>query len=162
MALSIIIIAICLALMVYQDLKFRHIHVLGPVVLFTAGLYIATQRFSGVYFKIIATNIAVLTFIFLIMVGYMSLKNKSVHNPFKNYFGLGDLLFYIAVSPLFIVQQYVVFFILSLLFSLLVYFIFKKLIKPDAIPLAGFASILLICIIGWDVFFAGPGITLIK
>ncbi|MFB9097199.1 hypothetical protein ACFFVF_11780 [Flavobacterium jumunjinense] len=92
----------------------------------------------------------------------MSLKNKSFLNPFQNYFGLGDLLFYIAITPLFVLYNYVLFFITSLLFAIVMQFVLRKWIKKDAVPLAGLSALLLLFIITKDIFFSFQKITLIR
>ena len=88
---------------------------------------------------------------FLITLGvltiYMSLKSKQFLNPFQNYFGLGDLLFYIAITPLFLLQKYILFFILSMVFAVVMQLGLKKIIKQESVPLAGFSALFLIIII---------------
>ncbi|OXE95176.1 hypothetical protein B0A63_25375 [Flavobacterium johnsoniae UW101] len=80
----------------------------------------------------------------------MSIKNKQFLNPFEHYFGLGDLLFYLAVTPLFILPNFILFFILSMLFALLLQFAFKKYIHENTVPLAGFSSLFLFIILVKD------------
>ncbi|MHC0439227.1 hypothetical protein [Flavobacterium sp. 3-210] len=80
----------------------------------------------------------------------MSIKNKQFLNPFKNYFGLGDLLFYLAVTPLFILPKFILFFILSMIFALLLQFTFKKIMRENTVPLAGFAALFLFIVIAKD------------
>jgi hypothetical protein len=83
---------------------------------------------------------------------YMSFKNKRFLNPFQNYFGLGDLLFYMAITPFFMLKSYVIFFIMSMIFAVVLYFVFKKKMS-DTIPLAGFSSLLLLIVLIIDLFF---------
>lgn len=82
----------------------------------------------------------------------MSIKNKQFLNPFQNYFGLGDLLFYIAITPLFLLQKYILFFILSMVFAVAMQLGLKKIIKQETVPLAGFSALLLIMVILKDTF----------
>jgi hypothetical protein len=91
----------------------------------------------------------------------MSIKNKQFLNPFQNYFGLGDLLFYLAITPLFLFQKYILFFILSMVFAVVMQLGLKKLIKQETVPLAGFSSLLLILVILKDILLEFKRITTI-
>lgn len=82
----------------------------------------------------------------------MSVKNKKIINPFQTYFGIGDFLFYIAVAPLFLTFNFILYFILSMLFSIIMFLLLRKKMKEETIPLAGFASLLLLALIASDMF----------
>ena len=99
---------------------------------------------------------------FSVMVAYMTLKNKKLQNPFAEYFGLGDLLFYLAITPLFYLEQYVLFFIISMLFSAVLFILFKRKLNQATIPLAGFSAILLLAVLCSDRYFKYPGLTLLQ
>lgn len=135
---------VSLLLVFLQDLRSRQIHVVLPFALFGAAIVLsASVRSLSEAFFLTLSNILFTGVVFVILMGYMSLRNKRFLNPFAHYFGLGDLLFYLAVTPLFSLQQYMRFFILSMLFSLAVYYLFRRRLSPDAIPLAGFSALLL-------------------
>ncbi|PXY41155.1 hypothetical protein DMB65_09375 [Flavobacterium cheongpyeongense] len=91
----------------------------------------------------------------------MSLKTKKFLNPFENYFGLGDLLFYIAITPLFLLKNYILYFILSMLFAILMQLGLKKFIKEETVPLAGFSALFLFIILLKDNFIDFQKITLL-
>jgi hypothetical protein len=155
-----IVLCICLALIFWQDAKFRHIHVVLPVLVFACS-YCITSYLQG-NLQIIGVNILFFSITIIVLTLYMSIKNKSFLNPFQNYFGLGDLLFYIAITPLFVLYNYVLFFITSLLFAIVMQFVLRKWIKKDAVPLAGLSALLLLFIIAKDIFFSLQKITLIR
>ena len=134
--------------MFFQDLKLRHIHFAFPLIVFVCSIYLLLQKSESL--KIIIYNIVFFLSTFLFLIIYMSLKNRKYINPFKNYFGIGDLVFYISIAPIFYLNNYVIFFILSLIFSLLVQFIFIKKIKASTVPLAGFSSLFLFFLIVGD------------
>lgn len=134
----------------YQDWKTRTIHIALPIVLFIVGLY---SNYSIIGWYGMLQNMAFFLLVFLILVLYVTVKYKTFINPFENYFGLGDLLFYIAVSPYFFLYYYIQYFIFSLVFSILLYFILKRLFKHTTIPLAGFAAIFLIILLMIRWFF---------
>lgn len=160
MSYSILLVLILLVAIVIQDLKFRKIHVFLPVLLFAFSLSISSETI-GFNLKIIMTNLVLLTFIIGFLVLYMSLKNRQFLNPFANYFGLGDFLFYIAIIPLFLTFNYLLFFILSMFFSILVQLIFRKTIAEKSVPLAGFSSILLFFALLNDLFLDFYTITIL-
>lgn len=91
----------------------------------------------------------------------MSIKNKRFLNPFQNYFGLGDLLFYISITPLFNLKNYILFFILSMFFAICLQLTLKKTMKHNTVPLAGFSSLLLFIILMMDSLLSTPKISLI-
>lgn len=91
----------------------------------------------------------------------MSVKNKRYLNPFQNYFGLGDLLFYIAISPLFELKNYILFFIFSMIFAIGLQVGLKKMIQENTVPLAGFTALLLLILIIKDMVLDFQKITLL-
>lgn len=91
----------------------------------------------------------------------MSLKSKKFLNPFEHYFGLGDLLFYVAITPLFLLKNYILYFILSMLFAILMQLGLKKFIKDETVPLAGFSALFLFIILLKDNFIGFQKITLL-
>lgn len=146
-----------LLLIFWQDFKMRHIHVVLPFFIFISSLY-----FIKPDFKIISLNLIFIIVLFSTLTIYLSYKNKKIINPFKLHFGLGDLLFYLAIIPFFNLYNFILFFVLSMLFAILCQKIFFKLILPTSIPLAGLSSILLLLIILKDVFLSFESLTLIK
>lgn len=151
---------LCLFVVLFQDWKHRHIHVILPVAIFSFSLYIVQQQ-NNIAFKIISYNTIFFLIILSILTIYMSIKNKQFLNPFENYFGLGDLLFYIAITPLFLLQKYVLFFILSMVFAVAMQFGLKKIMKHETVPLAGFSALLLIILILKDTLLNFQKMTII-
>lgn len=157
------IILLCLSLILlfvfFQDWKYRRIHVILPIAIFLLSFYIThTDPFlvknillNGIFFFITLS----------VLVLYMSIKNKQFLNPFNHYFGLGDLLFYIAVTPLFILPNFILFFILSMVFALVLQLVFKKLIQENTVPLAGFSALFLFIILIKDYLSVYQKFTLI-
>lgn len=154
------ILLLCLMIVFVQDWKYRRIHLILPIVIFTVSFFIIPLKMVDLV-EITLFN----TSFFLITLGiltlYMSLKSKKFLNPFQYYFGLGDLLFYIAVTPLFLLKNYILFFILSLLFALLMQFGLKKFIQEETVPLAGFSAFFLFIILLKDNFIDFQKITLL-
>lgn len=146
--------------MLIQDWKYRKIHVVFPVIVLVASI-LAIKLPIKLLANVVIFNMAFFLFTLGVLMGYMTIKNKQFLNPFTNYFGLGDFLFYIAIVPLFLLKDYVLFFILSLVFTVVVYMSLRKMMAQQTIPLAGFASLLLIFVIISDVFFDFHKMTLL-
>lgn len=151
---------LCLLAVFFQDWKYRRIHIGLPLVIFLFSFYLIQQE-NKVVFKIIAYNLVFFLLTLSILIIYMSLKTRQFLNPFQNYFGLGDLLFYVAIAPLFLLQNYMLFFILSMIFAIGLQMGLKKIIREKTVPLAGFSALLLFIIIIKDMILDFQKITLL-
>lgn len=160
MNLIVLGLLFCLLLVFFQDWKYRRIHVLWPVAIFSFSFYLINRE-NPFLFKIIGSNILFFAIILSVLTLYMSIKNKRFLNPFQNYFGLGDLLFYIAITPLFLLQKYILFFILSMIFAIAMQVGLKKFMKHETVPLAGFSALFLFAVIVKDIVFHFQKITLL-
>lgn len=156
--LVIVGLVICLLLMVWQDWKYRKIHVLLPLLLFGLMVFQTWEIFN---YKTLAFNIVFFCLIFTFLVLYMSIKAKQFLNPFEHYFGLGDVMFYLAVTPFFMLREYAIYFIASMVFAIIMQTLFAKKTKEETVPLAGFSSLLLVMIIASDLLFNFPKLTLV-
>jgi len=122
----------------YQDFNKRAIHVLLLVLLFGLGIWDAVlleRSISEMLFSL-SFVVTILTFMTL----YLRVKAGYWVNPLLEHLGLGDVLFFIAIIPLFNPHGYMWFFITGLLSCLLVYVLLKTKIGKDSIPLAGMLS----------------------
>lgn len=151
---------LCLLAVFIQDWKSRKIHVVLPVALFLASYFLVTQQRKG-NITLILYNAFIFMIILTVMILYMSLKNKRFLNPFQNYFGLGDFLFFIAITPLFLRNNYILFIILAMVFSLVVQVVFRRIIKRDMVPLAGLSALLLAILCIKDMLFDFNPVTLL-
>ena len=156
----LIVLCLCLAVIFWQDSKLRHIHVLLPIIVFASAYFLTNYLQNNL--KLIGSNVLFFCVTIALLTLYMSLKNKGFQNPFQHYFGFGDLLFYIAITPLFLLYNYILFFVTSLLFAIVMQFVLRKWIKKDSVPLAGLSALLLLLIIAKDVVFSAQKITLIR
>jgi len=74
---------------------------------------------------------------------YASVKSKRIINPIDSSIGLGDIVFFVAIIPLFFSTTYIFFFSTGMLFSIICHLLFTKN-KEAHVPLAGYLSIYLI------------------
>jgi len=160
MIIALILLFLSLGAIFWQDNKMRHIHVVLPVIVFLSAYFMVESMPTN--HVVILSNLVFLLITFVTLITYMSIKNKKYINPFKNYFGLGDLLFYIAISPLFLLKNYIVFFVCSMIFAIGIQYLFKKHISQDSVPLAGLSTVLMMLIILNDTLFSFGQVTLIK
>lgn len=146
MVFYVIPIMIILMLMAYQDFKSRSITVLLFVAL--AGLLLATALRHHSWMDIIEAISINLIFIFLHIIAvllYLFLKHKTFVNPFRDYLGIGDLLFWVAVSPAFSPFNYILTFLISVLFALCVSVLLRYRHRQTTIPLAGLQAVFYAC-----------------
>lgn len=160
MKITLITLVLCLLTIFFQDWRYRKIHIALPVLILVFCFLSIDQRYV-LQLRNMAYNMAFFLTVLGILVVYMSIKNKQFLNPFDNYFGLGDLLFYLTISPLFLLNQYIIFFILSMLFSIILQLLLKKFIKEKTVPLAGFSALLLLLVIVNDTFLNFKQLTLL-
>ncbi|GGX27281.1 hypothetical protein [Aquimarina muelleri] len=145
-----VLILLSFGVMIYQDITSRHIHIVLPILIFGISFYLNMDVID--YLDIIkSTSFLVINFIVITV--YFTIKKTKLLNPFKHYIGIGDLLFLIGVTPMFSFRNYVLFFITGMLFTLIIYAIFKKKYKQDTIPLAGYLSIFALILIVVDFSF---------
>ncbi len=131
------VIIIVFALILYQDLRYRGVHwVLFPLLL-AAGLFLAYDR---LLLSEIAYNLLFLLFILTALSLYLSIKFGRLINITKGFFGLGDVLFLIAIIPLFSFREYLIFFTLGTLAALLLHLLSAGIRKQKSIPYAGYMA----------------------
>lgn len=130
------ILIIMLLLVIRQDINTRTIHVALPIGIFAIAVTINHYAVHLNWVSVLSNALFILINVVGLIV-YTSLKSGRMANPINKTLGIGDILFFIAICPLFQLKQFILFFILGLVFSLLVHIgqsIFKN---SSTIPLAG-------------------------
>lgn len=127
-----------LVLCFYQDVRFRGIHwVLFPLIL--AGAM--ALNWENLNWTTIAYNAGFLMVLLLGLTLYLSLKFEKWINITDGFFSIGDILFLVAIIPLFTFQWYVVFFTFGTMLTL-VFHVVATVFKPqDSIPYAGYMAL---------------------
>jgi len=135
----------CLGLICYQDMRYRAVYwVCFPIL--SLLLLFQKQWHVGIIDSLIDAGYGLLFFavqLFLLWV-YFAIKNKKPVDITKEYLGLGDVLFLLALTFYFSPVNYVLFYIGSLII-VLIYALFQQLwLKRDnfQIPLAGLQALL--------------------
>lgn len=135
-------LTIMLLVTLYQDVKRRTIHVVLPIVVFCVSIMINYESEVLDFYNMLY-NIA---FVLINVIGltvYYSFKEKTVVNPIDTFIGLGDIAFFMALTPLFDLKSFILFFILGLLFSLVIHGVSLLFKKIKTIPLAGYLALFL-------------------
>ncbi len=137
-----IIIAILL-IIVYQDLKYRLIHISLLILLFSLSLIFWYLRINII--SIILYNSAFLSINLIILKVYTVLSKKEKTEDLIYGLGIGDILLFYAVTPLFSTLNYILFFTTGLIFTVVLHLLISIFVTPNKlIPLAGYLSIYLI------------------
>ncbi len=143
----LILLIVLLVILFIQDIKYRLIHV---------GLLVLLSFITLTYWYVNNFKVSILLFNFaFIILNLGSLKlytimtKKEKTDDLIYGLGLGDILFFIAIIPLFSTLNYMLFFISGLFISMLTHLLVSIKLKNKLIPLAGYLSIYLICFIGY-------------
>jgi len=127
----------------WQDWKFRAVHWLVFLALALTAIFSTQQSGS---FDISHTTLNVI-FVLAVTTGlflWLSLKEGKFVNLFENYFGFGDFLFLISVTPFFAPTNFFLFFISGMLLSAITHASISRSIAQPTIPLAGYLAIYLL------------------
>jgi len=150
MILTKIIFILLLGLILFQDFRYQAV----PWILFPIGLLISiyisiTGGLKSEIFFNYSSNLLFIAFQLGIIYLFTWYKNRKRMNIFKSSFGLGDFLFFLMLVPLFSPINFMIFFLSSVLFSLMFYFLLKiiGLYTTEKVPLAGFQSLFLVCLL---------------
>ena len=150
MELLINIVLFCiLGLAFWQDKKGRSIHLAVLLALAAACFTLFafnSGEFSFSNWRIITINAAFVVVIILCLILYVSAKEQRLVNIFKTHFGLGDLVFLLAVTPLFSNRNFILFFITGIVFSGVLHWMVQRRGSGETIPLAGYLSLYLIAL----------------
>ena len=138
---------VLLGIVVFQDFKQRQISwILLPLVFFcfalkAAGLSEVNELLLSVFF-----NIGFVAVQLLLLTMWISIKHKKWTSIIDVHLGLGDILFFVAISTAFSPFQYVFFYVFSIVVTLTGFMLYKLLSKnaTPEIPLAGAMSAVLI------------------
>ncbi len=145
-----------LLIIFFQDLKHKAVYwFLFPLV-FILSLMITWNENTLVNF---ASNLLILLVLMFGLISYLSIKLRKLTNPLKGFFALGDVLFLLAILPLFNTYNYLFYFTTGTCFVLFVHLLlmlFKKTGKE--IPFAGYMALYLV---GMLLFFELNHISLI-
>ncbi|WP_298507499.1 hypothetical protein [uncultured Kordia sp.] len=126
----------------YQDIKERSVYwFLFPIVACAAGYLYFMNTFFDLFWRTIAVNLGIIMLILIVLQTYTKFKLKT---SLQKVFGLGDALFFLGLCVAFPIASFIIFFVFSLLFSLLLHVVLKNKIQETSVPLAGYMSVFFI------------------
>lgn len=129
----------------YMDFRFRYVQLYLFIVLFFLNMVnaVMVNDFSSVMIQS-AINSGLLMLMIAVLWLYYSIKGKGMEGFINRKLGSGDIVFWLAISPLFSLINFLLFLITSLLLVLFVSMVRLLLSrKTDLIPLAGWQSLML-------------------
>ena len=139
-------------LVFFQDNKDRKVYwFLYPII--GILVFVLQIKAISIYPTLINTgfNLGFVSFLLLVCFVYAKLKLKKP--LLKEVFGLGDLLFFIAISFSFSIVSFLILFIFALLFSLLLHLVLKHRQSEKTVPLAGYMSLFFGVVYGMSFFW---------
>lgn len=151
-----IISAIILLCIAYQDLKHREVSWILFPALAICGFMISFNESKSISSTLhdLLLNVVFISCQLIFLFIYHSLKNRR--KSISSMIGLGDILFIGSVLFFFSIVSFIVFYLSSLIFSLIIFLLFiqtNKLKKHhDTIPLAGLQSVFLVLTIAFQNF----------
>ncbi len=149
-----LLLLIALLGIIYEDFNYRGIHWWWLLLLLLGILGWRPWNYEQV-----AINWGFLISQFVLLTAYFSLKRKTLTNIIDQYLGLGDILFLFVIAILFSPFNFLLFFVASLMTSLLVFLVYQHLFPTTSaptIPLAGAMAIILILVLLASEFFKHP------
>ena len=141
MVIFLIVILVVLGIIVFQDFITRSIHWLTLPPLFIGLVFYKAETVS---FYDILLNLLFISIIMGSLILYLRIRQKEWVNPTKSFFGWGDILFLLAITPAEDNRSFMFLFICGTVFSLLLTLLLRMTtIKIDTIPYAGMFSVFL-------------------
>jgi hypothetical protein len=138
--------AIPALIMAVEDMQRREIHV-AWLTLFLISTLSVEIVISGISTTIQNTiyNALILCFVFFSLCIWLMIKEGSSSNLLTKYIGIGDILFFASIAPLFNMKGYVIFLIASFCLSI-IYWVIMRVLSRDpnilSIPLVSMAFII--------------------
>ena len=128
--------------MFYEDLKYRGIQWwLFPLLgMFSMGYsYLRFQSFD--FLESIPWSLIISVLLLTSVVGLHWLKTRT---PINKSLGMGDLLFLVAITPLFSTLEYLIFLSISFIGAGILHLLVQLIKRSNTVPLAGYQSLVLI------------------
>lgn len=130
----------------YQDFRYRAVYWWLFPALLISNVWIQNLHNSFDFILIQSSiNFAFIGLQLLLLFIYLSIKNKKTTNFVNKGLGIGDILFWLAITPLFSLPLFVIYYSISLILCLIIIItFFRKNLHEIKIPLAGIQSIQLV------------------
>lgn len=135
--LTFFLIALLLVIC-YQDLRYRAVMwILFPLL---AGICF-WYNYGQTDWTAILLNVLFVLFLLAGLTAYISVKRKQLTAIWNGFFSWGDILFILAITPLFEPIHYIYFFTFGTLITLLIHLSVMRFTSDKTIPYAGYLSL---------------------
>jgi len=139
---GLLISFIAMAVISYQDLKNRAIHWVTLPLLFGGLLW--WKGFTSFTFIETGKNLLFIIAVLFFVTVYISLKHRSFQDITQSYFAWGDILFLLAITPVFTNQAFMLFFIGCTVVVLIISLLLMNMMSSfKLIPYAGLFALIL-------------------
>lgn len=139
--LTTILLIILLLVIFYQDLRYRAVMwIFFPVL---AGLCFWHNQ-EQVTWSALLLNTSFIVFLLVSLTVYISIRNKQLTAIWNGFFSWGDILFILAITPLFETIHYIYFFTFGTMITLLFHLLAIKFSSKKTVPYAGYLSLVTI------------------
>lgn len=123
---------------------------LFPLIAIVLGYLHYENQFYSTFLIAVMTNLVFVSVLWFFLWSYAKLKIKA---SLWSVFGIGDLLIIAALAFGFPTITFTILLVSSLVFSVILHFLFKKKQEDKSVPLAGYMSffILVVLLLSWNV-----------
>lgn len=136
--LPILVLISLFVIVLIQDVRHRGVYwILFPLVCFT-GVW---MRYNSISVIEILYNVAFIVLLMTSLTVYVSLRQGKLTNITKGFFSWGDILFLIAITPLFKPYSFILLFTVGTFLTLILHLIASMFSVQKTIPYAGYMSI---------------------
>ncbi|MDL2319686.1 hypothetical protein LJC45_00945 [Alistipes sp. OttesenSCG-928-B03] len=149
-----LILLLPLAVLIVGDFRRREVSLVWLIALAVVSVAVSLGRY-GIWPTVVnvAANLFLLFYLAIGVIIYIRIKSGRWQNPLREYIGTGDLVFMLAITPLFELRGYVLFLIGASVFSLVWMLAVRAVCgRPKTIPFAATMGIALSIIIIIDTF----------
>lgn len=138
MLITFVIAYLLLVAILVQDVRSRAIWWFLPPLLFADLIWLRWENFA---WESLVLNVLFIVGIMAFLGLYISVRFGNAKELFKRYFGLGDLLFLLAITPLCTFREFILLFTAGTLITLVLFGIGQLIKKRTTIPYAGYFSL---------------------
>jgi hypothetical protein len=147
----------------YQDFSYRAVSWILLLLLLVTGIFFSLSQSDGILLilKNVFINLSFLLFQFLLLKVFFVFRNPKDHTIVNRKLGIGDILFLVSTCCFFSPVNFIIYYISSLIFSIIFYLLLLQKNKPGnqplTIPLAGLqAAFLILALAFCKLYFINP------
>lgn len=132
------ILILLFLIVLFQDLKWRSVHWIVFPFMLTLSIFIGIEQIEVVQWAFSFLFLAVLL---LSLTLYLTLKTGKLVNITNGFFSWGDILFLVAIIPVFDLFGFMLFFTVGTLITLIFHGIANWIKTQESVPYAGYMAV---------------------